>query len=289
MESKKKEKELFPVTTSRWNSNIEKNIKEIGESCKGYKWMHITSTRTAMRQYNVLMYITISIGPIAGLFETISISRDECDDGASILQILIIVFGFVSGVLASIVKFSNFNQKSVDHKTAAAKYTSLEQNIRRQLSLYRDERVNAGKYLQWVSVSFDDLFSGSPLVSDDVYKKWATFAQKHNIFVPKEYGILVEVHASAKINALANVCEIKVNNSESSADLRDRAKTEPDHVEITEGDERRRSSPFTGVNRTTSLKRNCTKRTAVYTAFPEMNKFADPRMQYELGRMFGMD
>jgi hypothetical protein len=37
MTSKKDEKkdELFPVTTSKWNSNIEQNIKEIGESING--------------------------------------------------------------------------------------------------------------------------------------------------------------------------------------------------------------------------------------------------------------
>jgi hypothetical protein len=303
MTSKKDEKkdELFPVTTSKWNSNIEQNIKEIGESCKGYKWMHITSAKTAMQSYNILMFTTICIGPLGGLFGTISAARDECDGGASTLQVFVIVCAFISGVLASIVKYSQYNQKSIDHRTAAAKYTSLEGNVRRQLSLFREDRVNAGKYFQWVSVSFDDLFAGSPLITNDVYKEWVTFAQKHNLFVPKEYGLMVEMETDVKIKDLDNVNSIRVNNNESSANLmRDRAATEPHRttppkppdtvVDIPEEKkcnmERRDSEPFKViVDGEGTLKRNQTKRTERYTAFSELNRYGNGRMEYELGRM----
>ena len=288
MDDKKEQKntQLFPVTTTKWNSVIEKNIKEIGESCKGYKWMHITSARSAMQSYNLLMYVTMIIGPLGGLFGAISSSEEWCNN-TSTFQILIVVSGFVSGVFASIIKYSKYNERSVDHKTAAAKYTSLEGNIRRQLSLYRDDRVNAGKYLQWVSVSFDDLFSASPLVTRSVYNEWVKFANAHDLFVPKELGSMVDTE-SDNIKNLADVGDIQVNNGESSADLtRSRAFTAP-HVNNStvvdiDPDKQRRGDE----DDKKTLSKDKTKRTCRYTAYPELHRFADPRMEYEFTRMFG--
>lgn len=277
-------KELFPVVTSKWNSNIEKNIKNIGESCKGYKWMHIRMARIASRRYNILMYLTIVTGPLGALFAAISASRDECHGDNTILQVLIIICASLSGFFGTVVKYSKYNQKSIDHKTSAAKYTSLEGNIRRQLSLYRDDRVNAGKYLQWVSVSFDDMFSGSPLISGDVYKDWVVFAKKNNLHVPKEYGIMVDINFKDPIKELANVGEIKVNNVQSSADLLENLR-EPRH---------RRANTLPDIKidmKETEPKpvKTKSKRPERYTNYPDLNRFTDPRMEYELSRMFGMD
>jgi hypothetical protein len=134
-----------------------------------------------------------------------------------------------------------------------------------------------------------------------VYKEWVTFAQKHNLFVPKEYGLMVEMETDVKIKDIDNVNSIRVNNNESSANLmRDRAATEPHRttppkppdtvVDIPEEKkcnmERRDSEPFKViVDGEGTLKRNQTKRTERYTAFSELNRYGNGRMEYELGRM----
>jgi len=265
---KEDEKELFPVTSSRWNSNIEKNIKEIGESCKGYKWMNITSAKSTMKKYNIIIFFNICVGPLAALFGAVLTVSDSL-----VFPILIMVCGFFGGVLGSIVKYSKFQERSMDHKTTAAKYASLEGNVRRQLSLYRDDRVNAGKYLQWISVSFDDLFAGSPLISDSVYNEWVKFAQQKNFFVPREYGLVIEANADENIRDLYAVEEIRVNGGESpKKDIIKQQDSSTFKIEIAE------KRP---------LKRGQTKRTSKYTTYLELNRYGDKEMQYELSRMFG--
>jgi hypothetical protein len=78
----------------------------------------------------------------------------------------------MSGVLSAIIKFSKFEHQSTIHKAVSMKYASLENNIQRQLALPKDDRQAAGKYLEWVSHSFDELFNSSPVLVENFYQTW---------------------------------------------------------------------------------------------------------------------
>ena len=54
-----------------WSSIIEKNILEIGEKAKGYKIMHIKTSRQISYKYDLLMYSGIFLGPLSGLLSGI--------------------------------------------------------------------------------------------------------------------------------------------------------------------------------------------------------------------------
>jgi hypothetical protein len=138
--------------------------------------MNILSVKKNELKYNILMYTSIIIGPVSGILSAVSNG-----DNLPTLDILVTVFSFLSGVISAVIKFSEFGEKAISYKTAAAKYSSLENNIKRQLSLQRDDRVNAGEYLEWISTSYDELFSGSPLVTDEIYEEWIRFAKENNI------------------------------------------------------------------------------------------------------------
>lgn len=261
--------EKFHTVTSRWSDSIENVIKSVGESCEGYKWMNIFAAKKASKSYNTLMYSLIFIGPIAGIFSTISTVDNE---RSPTIQILVTVFSFLSGVLSAIIKFSKFEQKTSSHKNMAAKYASLEGNIRRQLSLYRNERVNAGDYLEWVTISFDDLFVSNPLMSDSIYQKWVEFAKKNGLIIPKQIGQIIEIEDNEDhISHLANVGKIDINKSDSDETINE------DKVEIV-------------VKGTNTIKREKKKRQreAVYTPTSELNKFTDKAMKYELSRLYRM-
>lgn len=139
-------------------------------------------TAEAMRNeslYNGLMYTSILIGPISGILSAISESNNS-------LQILVTIFSFLSGVISATIKFSEFGEKTTQYKNSAAKYAALESNVRRQLSLSREDRVNAGNYLDWISKSFDDLFTISPLISEKIYTQWSDYAKTNKIEISKE-------------------------------------------------------------------------------------------------------
>ena len=163
------EDEHFHTRTSSWSDSIEGTIRGIGAACYRYKWMNVFAAKKNQRNYNMLMYASIVIGPLAGVLSAVQ-AGNGTDTLA--LQTLVTLFSFLSGVISATIKFSEFSEKASAYKTTAAKYSSLESNIYRQLSLTRDDRVNAGEYLEWISVSYDELFSTSPLIADDVQTEW---------------------------------------------------------------------------------------------------------------------
>ena len=226
----------FDISVSKWNDVIEQTIKEIGDTCQGYKWMHISLAQDMTNRYTVLIFLAIVIPPIGSLLGTISTVVEN--DALIVLQI---ICGFLGGILATIVKYGKFQNRSLEHKSASAKYASLESNIRRQLTLYRTDRVNAGKYFTWISSSFDDLFTGSPILPVTVYKKWEKIS---NLPIPKESPI-VTVNVDTTINR-----ELRVNQ---------------------------------GFPSSTNLKEIGNEAIIV----PELNRYGDGQMEYELGRLFG--
>ena len=150
--------------------------------------MCITAANRDSVRYESLMYTLLALSPIAGTISAISVANPEY---SSPLQVVVTIFTMITGIFTAVLKFSKFDQRSTAHKTIAAKYASLENNIRRQLSLNRNERVNAGKYLEWISTSYDELFSSTPLMPDDIYQKWVNTAEKNSMPVPKEPGKVV--------------------------------------------------------------------------------------------------
>ena len=215
-----------------WNQDIEKIVHEIGEKSKSYKIMHIKEAKSISFIYDLLMYSGIILGPIAGLLSAIG-SILSPDTSPSTLPIISGCVAFFSGIVVAITKYGKFEEKNSHHKMAASKYTSLESNIRRQLILYRDNRQNAEKYLEWIGNSFDDLFSASPLISDRIYDEYIKIARKKGLLVPDDYVININNH--------------KINES---------------------------------IRKIPDLKKD-----EDISHFPDINKFSDNMMSYELQRM----
>jgi hypothetical protein len=162
------ENKEFHTKTLYWNNNIETILKDIEKSCKKYKWISLYTSEKCTEYYNIIMYIIIFIGPISGILSTISVSNPS---HSSIIQIFIIIFSFISGVLSAIIKYSKLEQNSSLQKSIAIKYANLESNIKRQLSLNEQDRVNPGEYLEWVSKTFDELFGSLPIVDNNFPKE----------------------------------------------------------------------------------------------------------------------
>lgn len=158
----------FHTKTLYWNTNIETILKDIEQSCKKYKWISLYTSEKCTEYYNILMYIVIFIGPISGILSTISVSNPSYSD---VIQIFITIFSFISGVLSAIIKYSKLEQNSSLQQSMASKYASLESNIKRQLSLNEEDRVNPGEYLEWVTKTFDELFSSLPISGDNFPKE----------------------------------------------------------------------------------------------------------------------
>lgn len=260
-----------------WTFLIEKNAKSIGEKSQGYKLMHIKESINKNKTYNILMYTAIVLGPLAGLISSLGSSINQEDQ--TIFSILSTCIAFTSGIFVAISKVGKFNDKSNSHKLAASKYTSLESNVRRQLSLPRNIRVRPGAFLNWVGSSYDDLFLGSPLVSKKIYDNYIIGAKKNGISIPDEYGdtILVdENYEDIQISEMVCKSEIEINNSPISDKLR--------CIKIERDDRNDKND----INDREESKTRIVKRGSDYIPYPQLNEYGNPRMKYELKRMMNL-
>jgi hypothetical protein len=275
------EEKVWHITTDKWTDKIEDTLKEIGESCTGYKWMNLYAAKRTLRKYNILMYSSIVMGPISGILSAVA---TKYEDYADRLGIIITIFGFLSGVFSAIIKFSKLSDKSSSYKTVSAKYASLEGNIRRQLSISREERVNAGEYLEWISTSFDELFISAPLVSDNIYGEWVEYAKKNGLTIPKELGRFVNTDEKKdhdKIAKLCNIDKIEINRT-----CQPTPKETLTRLEIKINDNIDNNLDGT-LSKSTNLSGNLSSknRQKVYEPTEDLNQYSESRMMYELKRL----
>jgi hypothetical protein len=149
------------LNIKKWNSKIEKILKNILKKSNIYKKEHYKLAEQNDKYFSYLMITVIILTPIPALSSIIRTFSHELD----ILYILTSsITSFISGILLSILKFSNFKEQSNKHKTATIKYIYLVNNITRQLELYRRNRISAQEYLDWILKKYDELNSESPLI-----------------------------------------------------------------------------------------------------------------------------
>ena len=171
-----------------WNLKTKKTIKSLGEMALGYKWMHARSSQQYNKTYNILMYISIAIGPIAGILTGInSILKNTL-----VLPIIIAVISFLSSVFIAVIKFGNFEEKCNSHREASGKYTSLANNARIQLSLDDSKKENPDDYLSYYTKSYSDLYESCPLILNNIKEEYKIFAKSINRIVPDEVGIVFD-------------------------------------------------------------------------------------------------
>lgn len=167
------------IDSSTWNDNLETIVKNIGDMSNVYKLMHVHTAQRCNNVYNRYMYFSIFIGPMTGLLSSIIPMFD--DQTIKYLNVTITFFSFLSGILATIIKFGKFDEECSANKLAASRYTSLESNVNRHLSLYRKDRISAKEYIEWLTKSYDELFLASPLIPEYISKIYMEKAEKEGI------------------------------------------------------------------------------------------------------------
>jgi hypothetical protein len=268
-----------------WSKSIEKDVKDIGEKSKGYKIMHIQESRKMSKTYKLLMYTGIILGPISGLLSGIGATLNP--DEHVTFPIISGFVAFISGIVVAITKYGKYEEKVYHHKIAASKYTGLESNVRRQLVLCRPDRINAVQYLEYIGSNFDDLFLASPLVSKCIYDDYVIVAKNNGIVIPDEYGLTIHIdnmYQKDKFDEMRNISVIDVNRSPFSKNLT---------IEVPVNSEQKIHTPKSsysiqndGSERLSGNKK--VKRTGSVIIFPELNKYSDGRMEYEMKRMMGL-
>jgi len=168
---------------NNWNSKIEKTVKLIEKQCKIYKKIHDEISIENNSKYSCFMIIAIIITPMSGIITAIGTILSKDFEQLCVYSITSTILSFLSSIFISIIKFNKYDEISYSHKTSYSRYVSLEENIKRQLLLYREDRINAHEYLNWLTKSFDELFDSSPNFDNKIYKKYLQQLEE----IEKEY------------------------------------------------------------------------------------------------------
>lgn len=253
-----------------WNEKTEKVIIDIQNACKDYKYMHVEACKTASRKYDITMYVIIALGPISSILASTYDSSIKCTSPTN--QAVQIFLSLISGVLSAIIKFSKFEHQATVHRTTSLKFASLENNIKRQLTLLPEDRQSADKYLEWVTHSFDELFNSSPIIVETVFKKW-TKEQRTEKEPGQEHVSAGQEHASAGQEHTLPTQEPTLLCKEHSGVVIPEPKTDARSAEVRTADAK---------NTTESLP---SPRPQYPLEELEYNSFSDGKMNYELARL----
>ena len=147
-----------------WNDKLEVLVSKIGKSCSQYKRMHFQAARISSSKYFWLMIMGMVLPSASGTMSAVSVALN--DD--KVMPICAAVTGCLSSIIVAIAKFGNFDDVSTSHRQAETRFLALETNILRQLALYRNDRVNAGKYINWLENRYEEITSTAPLLPTDI-------------------------------------------------------------------------------------------------------------------------
>lgn len=166
--SNEKEKNMEPIKHKIiiWNDEIENILNTIRISTEKYERLLLENSEREGKIYNVLMYLLIILGPISGILTSSFLSSNSSDsenNQTKYIGFFSSIISFSTGIISAITKFSRFDQKSVLYKSLSTRFMSLKNNIERQMILNRNDRCNPDEYLEYISKSYDDLCSISPL------------------------------------------------------------------------------------------------------------------------------
>ena len=252
MEEKISSIEEKPVK-GEWNQKLEESAQCIGHAAQGYKHMHINQANDASEMYMYLMGLGIIVGPLASVLQSIGLALSM--ETEPIISVFVIVLGFLSGIIVTTVKVGKYEEVINANKSAAARYTSIEANVRRQLGLYRGDRMPAIAYMDWLETKYKELWMSAPLLSDDTVTKYSKEAKVKGLPIPDQYDHL-----------------IKINNLYESKKMKEISNNDEIHIKMKD------NNNCNGIKRSN----NCMAK------IHEINFASDKILSYELNRLMGL-
>lgn len=201
---------------STWNSSHEDLLCAIADRSNCYRWLH-NKCQTHFDYYNFYLTIpSVAISTLAGS-ATIGLQTlfKEGQREAAATVIGLMTLGV--GVLTSINQFMKTSQNSEAHRISAIAYGKLHRVISSELTLRRDQRLNALDFLKVVRSEQDRLQETCPNILDSVIKMFnEQFKERVELEKPEIVGDLDHVVPNRSVRPDLSV-PTSSNSSSSSA------------------------------------------------------------------------
>ena len=153
----------------KWNNQLEKIISDEGERALCYSWLHDKSEKRYKNFYNYITLPTIVISTLAG---TASIGSATIFGNTPYANIGIGMMSLTVGVLNTVSTHFSWAQRAEGHRVANSSYSKMHRFIMIELSLPREQRIEATSMLKVVRDGLDQLLDTSPKIPDHIIKEF---------------------------------------------------------------------------------------------------------------------
>jgi len=162
-------KDLEDSPIIEWSSQLEDILAQEGERCRGLAWLHIRA-ETLTSKYNT--YVQVPVIVLSTLAGTASVGSATLFGGSSSSSIAIGLVSISVGILNTLGSFFAFAKRSEAHRIAHLNYAKLSSKISIELSLPRDERMDAEPFLTNIRETMERMAETTPMCPEPILKEF---------------------------------------------------------------------------------------------------------------------
>ena len=153
------------IDTISWNPALETLIAEEAERCAGFSWLHSECENYYSKRANMIALPVIVLSTVNGF---LSGSSQMIFSNATSSSIGIGAVSLFTGVLSTVGSFFAWSRRTEAHKISAIQYKKISRFLTIELSLPRQERIQAKDILKITREQIERLLEISPSVPDSI-------------------------------------------------------------------------------------------------------------------------
>jgi hypothetical protein len=202
-----------------WNKQIESFVIKTGNMAAMHMHLHEHASKLwgnlskAISLLAILLNTTISCSAIFGDVNNKPVLQ--------LTQNILIYFGTLLSVF---VKFSNYDERCVLHKTFAKQYSELYHLVQNQMLLERNDRTSANEFIEQIIKCFDDLSISSPDIPMYIHSKYNKYEEMLRVLnLNDPYSVNVEkvsneinVYGTKNFSLVPNIVKLKIKQNKNT-------------------------------------------------------------------------
>jgi hypothetical protein len=169
-----------------YNDSIETILKENGEECESLGILHRISYEKYNYKSNLLNIPVIVLSSAIGFITGIEIDYDK-------MNIILGIGSVFVGIIKSIDSYFQLSSRASTHRLGALQFSQINKKIAVELSLPREQRINAKDMLNIIKTDIKNLNDIMPLIDDDIIQIYNKKYHENNVKKPNIVNGLSEI------------------------------------------------------------------------------------------------
>ena len=172
-----------------YNDNVETILKENGEECESLAILHRFCYEKYNYTSNIINIPIIILSSVIGFVSGVSVDYDK-------MNIILGIASVFVGVIKSIDSYFQLGSRASSHRLGSLQFSQINKKIAIELSLPRQQRINAKDLLNLIKTDIKNLNEIMPLIDDDIIKKYNIKYKEQNVKKPNIVNGLSEIRVS---------------------------------------------------------------------------------------------